>query len=122
MPLRPLLAALALICVAVPAEARVYFGVGVGAPLYGYHGPPSYYYAPRVIVPPTVYAPPPAMYAPPPVWHVPPSFGAPAAVSGAYVQSCDAGAYRCPMDLPTQPGAACYCSGNRGQKVWGAVR
>lgn len=44
----------------ISAQARVYVGVGIGAPWYGYPGP--YYYAP----PPVVYAPP-VYVAPPPV-------------------------------------------------------
>lgn len=42
------------------AEARVWVGVGIGAPFYW--GPAPYYYAPRVY-----YAPPPVYYALPPV-------------------------------------------------------
>lgn len=42
------------------AQARVWVGVGIGAPFYW--GPAPYYYAP----PPVYYAPPPVYYAPPP--------------------------------------------------------
>jgi hypothetical protein len=55
------------------AQARVWVGVGVGAPFYW--GPAPYYYAP----PPVYYAPPPAYYAPPPAYYAPPP--APAATS-----------------------------------------
>ena len=43
---------------ATPAEARGFFAVGIGVPLF----PPYYAYPP-----PVVYAPPPVVYAPPPV-------------------------------------------------------
>ena len=92
------------------ANARVY--VGVGIPLIG---PPVYipppYYPPPVYYPPPAYYPPPVIYAPAPVTYAPP---APQAA-----QSCQAGAYICPMDRPTPPGNPCYCLGNGGQKVWG---
>ena len=47
---------------ATAADARVFFGVGVGVPLYAPVYPPPVYYAP----PPVYYAPPPVVYAPPP--------------------------------------------------------
>ena len=53
-----------------PAAARVFFGVGVGVPLYApYYPPPPVVYAP----PPVYYAPPPVVYAPPPVAVTPPA-------------------------------------------------
>ena len=125
---RGAIGALALVAAALlacgPASARVYFGVGVGVPLYGppaYAVPPPYYYPPPPVwVAPPAYVAPPVVYAPPPpVMYVPPGFNAPAA---ARPQSCDAGAYRCPMDRPTTPGAACYCPANNGQRVWGHVQ
>ena len=53
---------------ATPAEARVYYGFGVGVPLYGppaYIGPPAYYYRPPVYVAPPVSVAPPTDIAPP---------------------------------------------------------
>ncbi|MGE0226127.1 MAG: hypothetical protein AB7S57_22865, partial [Acetobacteraceae bacterium] len=89
-----------------PAHARVVFGFGFGVPIY----PPPIY------VPPPVYYPPPTWYVPPPpTTYAPPPAGAPSPVR----QSCRAGAYMCPMDRPTTPGASCYCLGNNGQRVWG---
>jgi hypothetical protein len=93
-----------------PAAARVFVGVGIGVPGY----PAPYYYAPPPVYypPPRVYyaPPPPVVYAPPPVTYAPPMRAA---------QSCYAGAYTCPMERPTTPGAACYCAGNGGNRVWG---
>ena len=52
------------------AQARVFVGVGVGAPFF-YPGP--YYWGPRYWGPPVVYAPPPVVtYAPPPVTYIAP--------------------------------------------------
>ena len=34
-------------------------------------------------------------------------------------QACYAGPYVCPMDRPVAPGSNCYCFGNSGQRVWG---
>jgi hypothetical protein len=45
-----------------PAEARGFFAVGIGVPLF----PPYYAYPP-----PVVYAPPPVVYTPPPVYAAP---------------------------------------------------
>ena len=56
--------ALAVGAVAMPhkADARVFFGVGIGVPYYGYgYGYAPYYYPPAVVV-----APPPVAYAAPP--------------------------------------------------------
>jgi hypothetical protein len=96
---------------AIPAQARVFVGLGFGFPLFygpGYYPPPVYYPPP-----PVYYAPP-----PPPVYYVPPQTytPGPTAQSG---QSCYAGPYVCPMDRPVAPGASCYCPGNGGQRVWG---
>ena len=124
--LRHLLAASVVCAMAIPgaAQARVFVGVGVGVPFFGppayypppfhypppmyYHPPPMYYHPP----PPVFYAPPPVVYTPPPVTYAPPR-------ASAAGQSCQAGAYVCPMDRPAPPGAACYCLGNGSQKVWG---
>lgn len=92
-----------------PAAARVWFGIGIAPPVFV--GPPAYYYPPPPVYypPPTYYAPPPASYAPPPASTAPAPAG----------QSCYAGAYVCPMDHPVPSGAACYCLGNGGARVWG---
>jgi hypothetical protein len=109
--LRRLAAALTL-CGAVatlgvhPAEARVFVGLGFGFPVYPPYYPPPVYYPP----PPVVYAPPPVVYTPPPPAYSPaPSYG----------QTCFAGQYTCPMERPVPYGAACYCTGNNGQRVTG---
>ncbi len=47
---------------ASPAQARVFVGVGIGAPFYWGPG----YYAPYYYGPPVVYAPPPVVYSAPP--------------------------------------------------------
>lgn len=96
--------------VASPAYSRVF--IGFGFPFYA--GPPAYYYAP-----PPVYYPPPTYYAPP-AYAPPPAAYAPS--PGGYAptsQSCNAGAYVCPMDRPVSPGSSCYCLGNGGARVWG---
>src|SRR5277367_6741316 len=55
--------ALAVGVAALPhkADARVFVGIGIGVPFYGY-GYAPYYYGPPVVA----YAPPPVVYAPPP--------------------------------------------------------
>lgn len=125
---RIILLALSFCMLASSAWAgRIYWGVGVGVPLYPpYYYRPPVYVAPPVYLAPLVYAPPayvapPAVYALPPTMLVPPGFHAPVAREAA-AQSCDAGAYRCPMERPSAPGNACYCAGNNGQRVWGSVR
>ena len=94
-------------------QARVVVGFGFGFPAYGWP-----WYAP----PPVYYPPPPVYYAPPPpVWYVQPPIAqtpiAPPSIGAG--QSCNAGAYMCPMDRPAVPGSSCYCLGNGGQRVWG---
>jgi hypothetical protein len=96
-----------------PAQARVFFGVGI--PFYGpgYYPPPVYYPPPPVYYAP----PPPVYYTPPQQSYVPPP---PVAADGSSAgQACNAGAYVCPMDRPVASGGSCYCPGNSGQKVWG---
>jgi hypothetical protein len=98
---------LGLLTIVSPANARVFFGIGVPLP----------YYAPGYYPPPVYYPPPPVYYAPPPpVVYTPPQPAAP-----AYGQSCNAGAYVCPLDRPMAPGSACYCLGNGGGRVGGRV-
>jgi len=105
------LCAVVLGLASVPAQARVFVGLGFGVPFYG----PGYY------PPPVYYPPPPVYYAPPPpVYYVPPQTYAPGPTAQAGAgQSCYAGSYVCPMDRPVAPGAGCYCLGNGGQRVWG---
>jgi hypothetical protein len=100
-----------------PASARVWIGFGfpgvyVGPPVYPYYYPPPAYY------PPAYYPPPPVSYAPnyAPQGYEQPQSGP---TSGATGQICSAGSYTCPMDQPVASGAACYCSGNGGSRVWG---
>jgi hypothetical protein len=102
---------------ASPASARVWIGFGfpgiyVGPPAYPYYYPPPAYY------PPAYYPPPPVSYAPN---YAPQSYAQPQSgpASGAAGQSCNAGSYTCPMDQPVASGAACYCPGNGGTRVWG---
>nr|WP_294551407.1 hypothetical protein [uncultured Rhodopila sp.] len=97
---------------ASPADARVFVGIGVGVPFYGYG--PGFYPAPFYYPPPVYYAPPPVFYTPPPQVFAP----GPAAQPGGG-QACYAGPYVCPMDRPVAPGSTCYCLGNGGQRVWG---
>ncbi len=113
--------------IAGSAQARVIVGFGLGLPLFvpPYFAPPPAYYPPPVYyAPPPVYYPPPAYYsAPPTPMLTPPPPGPVGGRSGyspqAAGQSCNAGAYLCPMEQPVIPGTACYCRGNQGQKVWG---
>jgi hypothetical protein len=120
---RIILIALSFCLLASSAWAgRAHWGFGVGVPLYPpYVYRPPVYVAPPVYMAPPVYAPPPVVYAPPPMMLVPPGFNAPAA-QGEVAQSCDAAAYRCPMERPSIPGNACYCLGNNGQRIPGLVR
>jgi len=134
------LALLALVGLpASQAHARVFIGVGVGVPLFypPYVGPPLGYYPPYY--PPPYYAPP-AVYAPPDnsFSYTPPSSqprnlsppqGYPQqgyapggyAPGGGYgvAQSCQAGAYVCPLTADTPPGGRCSCPGHDGQRVRG---
>lgn len=102
---------------APPAQARIWFGFGI--PLVGpppfYYPPPVYYPPPPVYYPP----PPPVVYTPPPPpYGATPYSSAPAGFTPSR-QTCYAGAYTCPMEHPVPSGAACYCSGNSGQRVSG---
>jgi hypothetical protein len=99
-----------------PAAARIWIGFGLPGL---YVGPPAYY-PPPVYYPPPAYYPPPMSYAPayaPPQTAYPPQQESAAPAGGG--QACYAGAYTCPMDQPMASGAACYCLGNGGTRVWG---
>lgn len=108
------------------AQARVWWGVGIGVPVWPapYVYRPPGWVAPAYPYPPPYYYPPPVIYAPPPVIYAPPGWVAPgsAPAPAAGPQICDAGPYRCPMERPTAPGNACWCTGNQGQRVTGVVR
>jgi hypothetical protein len=114
------------------AQARVFIGVGVGVPLFyppvvapPYYYPP--YYAPPYYGPPSYpdgssfsYAPPnssqPQNLAPPPGYA--PGGYTPSAGYGV-AQSCQAGAYVCPLVAETPPGGRCSCPGQNGQRIRG---
>ena len=100
----PLTWALAALAVCAPAHAAVFFGFGM--PLY--YPPPVYY------PPPIYYAPPPVAYAPP-AWSTPPA-APPRAISG---QTCYAGQYVCPMQVPIATGGTCWCPNNTGRRAYG---
>jgi hypothetical protein len=106
--MRGSLAALAL-CGAMAHEAQARVFVSVGVPLFfpPYYAPPPVYYPPYY-APPVVYAPPANnfSYAPP-------------APSVGYAQSCQAGAYVCPLAQDTPPGGRCSCPGNNGRRIPG---
>ncbi|HEY4173044.1 MAG TPA: hypothetical protein VGM42_08440 [Rhodopila sp.] len=87
----------------------VALGLGLGAIAAApYYYPPPYYYP----APPAVYAPPQTYYQPPTQAYS----RMPAAGGG---QSCNAGAYVCPIDRPVATGGSCSCRGNNGQRVMG---
>jgi len=115
--------------------------VVVGPPAYYppyYYGPPGGYppsgntfsytpgTQPQSLAPPSGYGsqggyPPPPGYYPPQGGYTPsgaytPSMGG-GPVEGA--QSCQAGAYVCPLVQDTPPGGACSCPGHGGQPVRG---
>jgi len=115
--------------------------VVVGPPAYYppyYYGPPGGYppsgntfsytpgTQPQSLAPPSGYGsqggyPPPPGYYPPQGGYTPsgaytPSMGG-GPVEGA--QSCQAGAYVCPLVQDTPPGGACSCPGHGGQQVRG---
>jgi hypothetical protein len=104
-----------------PANARVWIGFGfplvVGPPAYY---PPPVYYPPPAYYPPYGYPPPQAYYPPAPPYYPPASQFAPQSQYTPYQsgQSCNAGPSVCPMDRPTAPGSACYCTTAQG-RVWG---
>lgn len=102
-----------------PAEARFFFGLGLGFPGFGYgFGGP--FYAPYYYPPPVVYAPPPPIvYAPPPPvygYAVPPMDGAP-----SHMARCVAQNVICPLPYVKPVGAACSCPDAAGNYVNGQV-
>jgi hypothetical protein len=103
------------------AQARVFIGVGVPLFFPPFVAPPPVYYPPAYYPPP--YYGPPAGYAPPgsefsysPPSAQPPGYGP---SRGYAAQSCQAGAYVCPLVQDTPPGGRCSCPGNGGQRIRG---
>ncbi len=91
---------------AKPADARVFFEVGVGVPVY--YGHPYFYhpyYRPYVVV------------APPPVVYVPPAYG----VAPAPGFTCYAGPYICPLPHVSRINGPCSCPAPGGY-AGGVVR
>ncbi len=101
--------------IAMPGSAHAWWRGGFHGG--GFHGggfvfgfaPPLFYAPPPVYYAPPAYYPPPTYYAPPP-----PTYYAPQASNGP-AQSCNAGAYVCPLDHPTPVGAACACPTYNGR-------
>ena len=100
--IRVLVAGLALAALAAPPAAHAWWrgGFFVGVPVVVAPPPP----------PPVYYYPPPVYYAPPPAYYPPPAPSASLA--------CHAGAYVCPLEGQTAPGAPCSCPTYSG-KAWG---
>ena len=131
------LAMLALFALpASQAHARVFIGVGLGVPLFypPYVAPPPAYYPPYYA--PPYYAPPDSSFSytppsqpqnlappqgyPPPQGYAPGGY-APGGGGPTYgmAQSCQAGAYVCPLVTDTPPGGRCSCPGHDGQRIRG---
>jgi hypothetical protein len=122
--LRGSLAALAL-CGVMAGEAQARIFIGVGVPLFfpPFVVPPPVYYPPYY-GPPMVYAPPgnSFSYVPPsaqPRNLAPPQGYTPSSAYDGGMQSCQAGAYVCPLVQDTPPGGACSCPGHDGQRIRG---
>jgi hypothetical protein len=112
------------------AQARVFIGVGVPLFFPPYIAPPPAYYPPYYAPPPPPYYAPPDSnfsYAPPgsqPQSLAPPQGYAPGYGQGGgpgygMAQSCQAGAYVCPLTADTPPGGRCSCPGQNGQRIRG---
>jgi len=138
------LAALTISGVVMPKPAFAWWRNGVwvpGPPDYGppHHGPRPNYAAPPIMVappPPGYYAPPPVIYAapPPPTVYVAPPvviYGAPppppvyypppAPTDSTLAGTCYAPPLNCPMDVPSAPGATCYCMDSTGDRSYGTA-
>jgi hypothetical protein len=117
------LAALALsAAMASQAQARVFIGIGVPLFYPPYVAPPPAYYPPSAYYPPYYYGSP-GVYVPPdsgfsyaPPTATPPGY---APSRGYAAQSCQAGAYVCPLVQDTPPGGRCSCPGQNGQRIRG---
>ena len=130
--LRGMLAAVTLTgAMAGEAHARIFIGVGIPLfvpPIYA----APYYYPPYYYAPPSVYAPPGNTFNYTPPSAQPQSLAPPRTSSGGYApsggytpstgsaaQSCQAGAYVCPLVEDTPRGGACACPGHNGQQIRG---
>lgn len=85
-----------------PAEARVFFGFGIGVPVFAPYYYHPYYYRPYYYAPAPVYYPP---YNP---------------VPGGY--TCYAGPYVCPLHYAHPINAPCSCPADGGGRVGGVTR
>ena len=117
-----LLAVAAALPLAAPrsADARVFFGVGIGFPAFGFGFP---FYAPYYY-PPPVYYPPPIVYAPPPVYAAPPvNYGVTSPVDGgpSAMARCVTGSVICPLRYVKPVGESCSCPDSVGRLVPGRV-
>jgi hypothetical protein len=88
-----------------PAQARVFIGVGIGAPFYGPRFYPRPFYRPYY---PYYYAPAPVYY--PPYNPVPGGF------------TCYAGPYVCPLHYAHPINAPCSCPVEGGGREGGVTR
>jgi len=88
------------------ADARVFFGVGLGFPGIGFSFP---YYAPYYYPPPVYYRPPPVAYGAPPIGDEAPSA----------IARCVTGAVICPLRYVKPVGTACACPDRAGGYVTG---
>ena len=117
-----LLAAAAALPVVMPgsADARVFVGIGLGFPFFGYGAP---FYAPYPYPPP--YYPPPVVYAPPPpvVYAPPPAYGttAAAAPAASTAARCVTRSFVCPLHYEKPLGTACSCPDSVNHLIPGRV-
>lgn len=132
---RILLGSLLAIAAALPvvtpgrADARVFFGVGIGFPAIGfgfpyvgfgypYYGAGFPYYMPYY----RPYYAPPAYAYPPPLGYVPPAaYGAPATgdAGPSAIARCVSRTVICPLRYVEPVGTACSCPGKTGGRVAG---
>ena len=117
-----LLAIAAALPLAAPrsADARVFFGVGIGFPFFSFGFP----FTPFPYYPPVVYAPPPVVYAPPPVYAAPPvNYGvtSPAAGGPSAVARCVTSSFVCPLRNVRPVGQSCSCPDNANRLIPGRV-
>ncbi len=85
-----------------PAEARIFFGAGIGVPVFAPYYYRPYYYQPYYYAPAPVYYPP---YNP---------------VPGGY--TCYAGPYVCPLNYVHPINAPCSCPADGGGRISGVTR
>ncbi len=122
------IAAVLSVATAQRADARVFVGVGLGFPVFGFGFPyyaPSYppYYAPYYYPPPAYYYPPPPAYAPPPGAYGGPATGYGTATPGSEgpsaIARCVTDTVICPLRYVEPVGTACSCPDNAGGRVSG---